>query len=141
MTASSLFSVFNTLVLPAWLLLIVAPRWQWTRRLVSSGGVSFILALGYAALVMIFLGKAEGSFTSLAGVQQLFSHPYLLLAGWIHYLAFDLLVGSWIVKDAQKNGVPHLWIVPILVLTFLLGPIGWASYQGLLFTRQKMNGA
>jgi len=53
---------------------------------------------------------------------------YFLIAGWVHYLAFDLLVGSWIVKDAQEKQIHHGWIVPILVMTFMFGPLGWASY-------------
>jgi hypothetical protein len=58
----------------------------------------------------------------------LFRNEYLLLAGWIHYLAFDLFIGSWQVRDAERNGVPHLAVVPCLVLTFLLGPTGLLLY-------------
>jgi hypothetical protein len=52
----------------------------------------------------------------------------LLLAGWIHYLAFDLFVGSWEARDARQRGVPHLALVPCLALTFLFGPAGWLLY-------------
>jgi hypothetical protein len=61
----------------------------------------------------------------------LFSNPWLLLAGWIHYLAFDLLVGSWEARDAHDRGVRHLLVVPCLILTFLFGPIGWLIYLGI----------
>jgi hypothetical protein len=128
MSAATLFSIFNMAILPAWLLLIVAPRWRWTRNLVTSGAVSLVFALAYTVLVVTYIGDGEGSFSSLAGVQQLFAHPFLLLAGWVHYLAFDLLVGSWIVRDAQQLQVRHVWIVPSLIMTFLFGPLGWASY-------------
>ena len=58
----------------------------------------------------------------------LFANPWLLLAGWIHYLAFDLFVGSWEVRDARERGIPHLLVVPCLVMTFLFGPAGWLLY-------------
>ena len=57
--------------------------------------------------------------------------PWLLLAGWIHYLAFDLLVGAWEARDARERGIPHLFVVPSLILTFLFGPAGWLLYLGI----------
>ena len=75
--------------------------------------------------------RAEGGFSSLAGVAALFREPWLLLAGWVHYLAFDMLVGNWEVRDARSRGIPHLLVVPCLVLTFLFGPAGWLLYTGV----------
>jgi Domain of unknown function (DUF4281) len=57
--------------------------------------------------------------------------PWLLLAGWVHYLCFDLLVGCWEVRDAHGRGVPHLLVMPCLFLTFMFGPAGWLLYQGV----------
>lgn len=137
MNTEILFSILNTAVLPAWLLLILAPRWRWTRRVVGSGAYSFGYALVYTVLIATFFTHSDGGFSSLAEVQRLFANPFLLIAGWVHYLAFDLLVGSWIVRDAQYQGIHHGWVVPCLVLTFLFGPIGWASYQVLRAIRLK----
>jgi hypothetical protein len=50
------------------------------------------------------------------------------LAGWIHYLAFDLLVGIWEVRDSHERGVPHWLVIPCLFFTFMLGPIGFLLY-------------
>jgi hypothetical protein len=69
-----------------------------------------------------------GGFSSLSSVALLFQNRDLLLAGWVHYLAFDLLVGSWEVRDAQRIGIRHYLVVPCLVLTFLFGPAGWLLY-------------
>ena len=77
-----------------------------------------------------FAGSA-GGFASLAAVATLFSNPWLLLAGWTHYLAFDLFVGSWEVRDARERGIPHLCVLPCLALTFLFGPAGWLLYLAL----------
>ena len=71
---------------------------------------------------------SEGGFSSLAGVAALFSEPWILLAGWTHYLAFDLLVGNWEMRDATKRGIPYMLVLPCLVLTFLFGPAGWLLY-------------
>ena len=64
-------------------------------------------------------------------MSTLFGQPWLLLAGWVHYLAFDLFVGSWEVRDARERGIPHLAVVPCLALTFMFGPAGWLAYAGL----------
>lgn len=128
MTPETLFSICSRFVLPGWLLLLVAPRWKWTARLISSCLIPLPLACVYLWLIVTHFRGASGGFGSLAQVAQLFANPYLLLAGWIHYLAFDLFIGSWEVRDAQRLGVHHLWVVPCLLLTFLLGPIGLLLY-------------
>jgi hypothetical protein len=87
-----------------------------------------VLAVVYVGLIAARFGGAEGGFGSLAEVRQLFADPYLLLAGWVHYLAFDLFVGSWQARDAQRLGIPHLLLIPCLVLTFLFGPTGLLAY-------------
>ena len=81
-------------------------------------------------LVVATLPGAEGGFSSLAGVSALFDDPWALLAGWTHYLAFDLFIGGWEVRDAQQRGVRHLLVVPALVLTFLLRAGGPAALSG-----------
>jgi hypothetical protein len=55
----------------------------------------------------------------------------MLLAGWTHYLAFDLIVGSWEVRDARERGISHWLVVPCLALTFMFGPVGFLAYQAL----------
>ncbi|UOQ52546.1 ABA4-like family protein [Hymenobacter cellulosivorans] len=128
----SLFLLASNLVLPGWLLLIVAPRWRVTRWVVGSGALPLVLAVIYAACIgwHYFSGAAQqGGFSSLPEVAALFQDPWALLAGWVHYLCFDLVVGAWVSRDAQRRGVPHLLLVPTLVLTFLLGPVGFLLYH------------
>ena len=124
----AVFSMASTAVLPGWLLLAFLPRWRHTARLVCAVVIPGLLAVLYAAIIAARWGSAEGGFSSLADVQKLFADPWLLIAGWIHYLAFDLFVGAWEVRDAQRLGIPHLLVVPCLVLTFLFGPIGLLLY-------------
>ena len=114
----------------SWLPLVLLPG----RRLGHALGVGIrrarLVAAVNVALIATQWGN-EGGFSTLAGVSQLFANPWLLLAGWIHYLCFDLLIGCWEVRDARDRGLPHLLVVPCLLLTFMFGPAGWLLYQGV----------
>jgi len=133
----TLFSLSSTAVLPGWLLLALAPRWRHTARLVCAVIIPGLLAVLYLAVIAARWGGAEGGFSSLADVQKLFADPWLLLAGWVHYLAFDLFVGAWEVRDAGRLGIPHLLVVPCLGLTFLFGPVGLLLYGVLRGVRAR----
>ena len=127
MTPEQLFSVLNTMTVAAWLPLVFLPRKRWATTVVPLAWPS-TLALIYAVVVVATVMQSEGGFSSLAAVRALFANDWALLAGWTHYLAFDLFVGGWEARDAQRRGVRHLLIVPALVLTFLVGPGGFLLY-------------
>jgi len=137
MQAEAVFGAANLFALVGWLLLLVVPRWRWTRRLVISGAWSAVLSVIYLALIAVHLPGAPGGFGSLAEVAALFTHPMLLLAGWVHYLAFDLLVGAVETREAEKDGLPRLLLAPCLVLTFLLGPIGLLVFLAVRSARRR----
>jgi hypothetical protein len=127
MEPARLFDVVSWIGLPGWLLLVFVPRWRWT-PLVTACILPSVLAAIYFVLLASNIGTADGGFSSLSGVKQLFAVDALLLAGWIHYLAFDLFVGSWQVRDAQRVGIRHWWVLPCLVLTLMAGPMGLLAY-------------
>ena len=127
MTAEQLFSILNLIAVAAWLPMVFLPRVRWTTTVLPVV-MPLLLAVVYLVLVATTLPGSEGGFSSLAGVKALFDNPWALLAGWAHYLAFDLFIGGWEVRDAQRRGIPHLFIVPAMVLTFLLGPVGLLLY-------------
>jgi hypothetical protein len=127
-TPEGLFSIANAAVMPGWALLVFAPRWKWTSRLVAPVLIPALLSLLYLSLLLTRWAGAEGGFGSLAEVRRLFDDPALLLAGWLHYLAFDLFIGSWEVRDAQRLAIPHALVIPCLALTLMFGPIGFLSY-------------
>ncbi len=130
MTAEQLFSILNLMAVAGWLPLVFLPRVRWVATHVPFV-IPLLLAVVYIVLVAATMGRSEGGFSSLAGVSALFDNPWMLLAGWTHYLAFDLFIGGWEVRDAQRRGVPHLLVVPALVLTFLLGPAGLLLYLAI----------
>jgi hypothetical protein len=115
----------------SWLLLAAAPHRRWVTDIVAGRASPMLFAVLYIGIVAATFGRAEGGFSSLAGVAALFDNRWLLLAGWLHYLAFDLLVGAWEARDAQRRGIPRLLLVPCLALTFLLGPAGWLAYKAV----------
>jgi hypothetical protein len=130
MTAERLFSILNLVAIAGWLPLLLLPRRRWANTVVPVA-VPALLAAAYAALVAVSMPGSDGGFSSLAGVRALFEDPRALLAGWVHYLAFDLFIGGWEVRDARRRGIPHLLVVPALVLTFLFGPGGLLLYLAI----------
>ncbi len=106
------------------------------------GGIVIPLSLAvvYAVVLASNIVGAPGGFSSLQEVAELFSKRWLLLAGWVHYLAFDLFIGAWEVRDATERGVPRLLVAPCLVLTFLFGPIGLLCYHGVRLRRRLSRG-
>lgn len=137
MTPEQLFSLVNALALLSWIALAALPRVRWIAHTLTAVWVPALFGAIYLVLIATHIGSSDGGFSTLAGVAALFTDPWLLLAGWIHYLAFDLFVGSWEVRDAQERGVSHWLVVPCLALTFLFGPIGFLAYRAVRLTRRS----
>jgi len=124
------FQIANLLVLPQWLLMIGAPRWRVTQWLVRSYLIPVLLACLYAYFIFSGGPLNFNDFSTFEGVKSLFSKggDGAVLAGWIHYLAFDLVAGSFVLKDSQEKNISHWWIVLPLFFCFMLGPIGLLAY-------------
>ena len=131
MSPEQLFSLANAVAAFSWLLLALWPRRRWVTGVVTGRAVPALFAVLYIGLIVSTFGRVDGGFSTLAGVAALFTNQWLLLAGWVHYLAFDLLVGTWEVQDAQARRIPHALVVPCLFVTFMFGPAGWLLYLAL----------
>jgi hypothetical protein len=127
MDLESLFSIAGYIAMTGWIILVVLPK-QFTAQLIAGVILPLLLSIGYLTLIAMHLKGAEGGFGSLHDVATLFSKQELLLAGWIHYLAFDLFIGAWALRDSQQHGIPHLVMIPCMLMTFMLGPIGLLFY-------------
>jgi Domain of unknown function (DUF4281) len=136
MNPDLLFKLANNVALIGWISIILLPRWRWSARLIAPVLIPALLATLYSLLVVTQFGHTPGGFSSLGSVALLFQNRAMLLAGWIHYLAFDLFVGSWVVRDSQAVGIRHYLVVPCLILTLLFGPAGWLLY---FFIRSAAN--
>jgi len=131
MSPDALFQIANSLALLGWMALALGPLAPRALGLVGGVAIPLVLSGGYAAIVLSHWSSGQGGFDSLASVEQLFKSRWLLLAGWVHYLAFDLLLGAWQLRTARREGIPHLHLLPCLLATFLFGPAGYLLFQGL----------
>lgn len=140
MTPDSLFQIANPLAMAGWLALALSPLAPRPALLLAGVVVPLILSLAYTGLILAFWSGAEGGFATLAQVQRLFTDPHVALAGWLHYLAFDLLIGAWATRTARDEGIPHLFLLPCLALTFLFGPAGFLALSALRLTLSRLKG-
>lgn len=123
------FGLGNTLALLGWIALaLAAPSRRWAEAVWRVTGRVIPLVLAVAYVAMLVAHRGPGGFGSLAEVRQLFDRPGLLAAGWLHYLAFDLFVGTWIARRAGVLGIPHALVIPCLLLTFMFGPAGLLAF-------------
>lgn len=129
---STIFSTANILAIMAWAVLILLPRKPLALSAVLYLGVGILCATYLVALVSVVSGLADpvgppdaaGNFSSIEGVRAIFSSDGGVTIGWVHYLAFDLFVGLWIAKDADSKGFGRILQAPILLATFMVGPVG-----------------
>jgi hypothetical protein len=126
----AIFGMVNLLALIAWAALILLPRWP--------ALLSGLLYLGVGLLCLIYaaglIGAVSGlipnpggggvDFNSIAGVRAIFASDAGVTIGWTHYLAFDLFVGLWIARDGDAKNISRLIQAPILLATFVAGPLG-----------------
>ena len=142
----AIFVYANLYAMICWAVLAFAPKRETFIIPLFYAGVG-LLAATYAVLIVGLLGgmidggagPGGGSpdFTTLAGVQALFDMQGGATIGWIHYLAFDLLVGIWTARNADRRGINRIVQVPVLFFILMAGPLGLTLYLILRqFVRQ-----
>ena len=138
MSAAALFQIANPLALVGWLLLIagIATNRPVLRDRIAGLFVPLALAIFYTVLIVSFWWSTEGGFDSLENVQTLFTSPWAALAGWVHYLAYDLAIGAIVSRQIMERGLSRKFLIPILPLAFLFGPIGFLLAQALILSRK-----
>lgn len=138
MSPDSVFQTCSTIAMVGWLvLLIISPFWSSFDKFLI-GIIITLFTIVYAWLIFqVFRPEDFEKFGSLNGVMELFTDKTAVTAGWVHYLAFDLLTGIWIKKNAQKYNIHHLILIPCLLLTFMLGPIGLLLYLLVRWIKTK----
>ncbi|MEO7802305.1 MAG: ABA4-like family protein [Ginsengibacter sp.] len=138
MSPDLIFQICSTVAMCSWVVLIfISPFWpKYDKFLI--GIIITLFAVVYTWLIFssINLNDLKG-FGSLNGVMTLFQNRTLVTAGWLHYLAFDLMTGIWIQKNAKRHHI-HYWLTaPCLFLTFMLGPFGLLLYLMLRWLKTK----
>lgn len=135
MSPETLFQFSGPLALIGWAALVLAPFAPRLADRIAGLAIPILLSVGYTALILVYWSGAPGGYDSLDNVMLLFTSPGIALAGWVHYLAFDLFVGAWEVRVARRERIPHLLVLPCLVLTFLFGPVGLVAFLALRVAR------
>lgn len=134
MDVEQLFKVANYSVIPAWLLLVLAPRTVLARAVVHSYAYPVVLGIVYGILIVpAFFAGGDGGMDSVENLQISFENGYVLVGAWVHYLIFDLFIGAWQARDSVKYGIPHWQLVPCLLLTLFAGPLGLLLYLSIRF--------
>ena len=130
MSTPEVFSMANMVAMPMWLLMIVLPKWKVTRFLIDFKVIPLLLSIIYAIYIInSMLSSPPMDFGSLESVMNLFTFENAVLAGWVHYLAFDLVVGMWMLDENRTLKIHPLIMAPCLIGTFMLGPIGFALFM------------
>lgn len=130
MSTPEVFSLANLIAMPMWLLMIALPKWKVTRFLIDFKIIPLLLAVIYAIYIITsMLSGPPMDFGSLESVMYLFTFENAVLAGWVHYLAFDLLVGMWMLDENRTLKIHPILMAPCLIGTFMLGPIGFMIFM------------
>ena len=140
MTPTEVFSIASMITMLMWILMIFLSKWKVTRFLIDFKVIPLALAFIYA--IYIFQAIQIGGmmdFGSLKSVMALFTEENAVLAGWVHYLAFDLLIGMWMLDQNKELRINQLIMAPCLFLTFMLGPIGFLLFMIIKTTKQKQS--
>ncbi len=141
MSPEIIFQTTNPLALVGWILLLVAPLIpKWSDR-IAGYLLPALLAVIYALMLVSHIGNVEGGFGNLPEVMSLFTLPGLVMAGWLHYLAFDLFIGPWEVRTTRKEGIEHWMVIPCLALTLFAGPVGFLLFLALRSLRRRREDA
>ena len=133
-TIETLYMWINLGVLPFWFILIVFPQSHLSRIFVTSIFPFFILSGVYIFILyksyligFDFVGNF-GLYLGLNELSRLFEDHLYIMIFWTHFIAINLFIGGWIVKDSQKFSINRVLLALPLIVTYLIGPIGLFLY-------------
>jgi hypothetical protein len=126
------YFVVMGLALLGWLALILFPRQTWANFWCSGLVVPLLLCFVYMYFLLTYWFQPPAAslleFLTLEGVYRMFGNPGLLLVAWINIVAMDLVVGAWMARKAAQIGMPYLYLLPCLVVTFVFAGFGFTLF-------------
>lgn len=138
MSTDDFYWYSTVLIFIPWILMAFMPSWRYSERIAFGAGFILLLAAAYFTISYLLNGGSdEGSLFSLEGLTHLFRSKEMLLTGWLNYLSFSLFAGAFEVHDGRENDIPHLWVIPCLLLTFVAGPSGLLLYLLLRWVKTR----
>ncbi len=129
---SSLFKINTIIAMFGWVILLFLPTWHLADTVIKNV-IAVVLSLFYVYILFIHKNiegekYPRGSFKDLEGVMNLFKNPKSVLGGWVHYLAFDLMIGLYIKTQANALGMSHWLQIPCFLLALMFGPAGYLLF-------------
>jgi len=126
----TIYTFLNVLVMPFWLLMLFAPHWEWTKRIMASFWPIVLVALLYAGLLLSQVGPMVGILANptLVTVAGILGRPTGATIAWAHFLAFDLFVGRWAYLDSREKEITAWIVSPLLFFILMVGPLGFLLY-------------
>lgn len=138
MLFENMFSLASIIAMIGWLMLLISPLTpSWSDR-IAGALLPVVLSQGYLLLLIVPASASGGGFGTLADVIVLFSYEQAALAGWVHFLAFDLFIGAWVCRKARSEGMHFMLVVPCLPVIFLFGPAGLLAFQATRAVRNRL---
>ncbi|MBA6155699.1 DUF4281 domain-containing protein [Tenacibaculum sp. S7007] len=138
MTPTQVFSIAGMITTPMWILMIFFPKWKVTNYLISFKIVPIILSFIYTIYIINTISiNGMPDYGNLDSVMKLFTEENAVLAGWVHYLVFDLIIGMWILNASKKLNIHQLIIAPCLFATFMFGPVGFLLFFIIKIIKQN----
>ena len=134
LTFENIYLWTNFGILPLWLMLIIIPNSKFTQFFVNSIIVPLILSATYTYIIYQAILMDEPIFDffklylSLDNLYTLFATESFLLVFWLHFLALNLFLGSWISRDGIKHNMPRSLVFLPLILVYFTGPLGLVLY-------------
>jgi hypothetical protein len=126
----TIYTFLNIFVMPFWLLMMLAPHWPWTKRIMRSFWPVVLVALVYVGLLLSQIGAMLGSLANptLAVIAETLGQPAGTTIAWAHFLAFDLFVGRWAYLDSREKEMTAWIASPLLFFILMAGPLGFLLY-------------
>ncbi len=138
MTPDAIFQLSNSIALLGWLVLVIAsPFWLSFDKLLIGIVVTLFALTYFWLLAQNFKFSDMEKFSTLDGVMELFTSKIAVTTAWLHFLAFDLMAGIWIKKNAVVHGIKHWVLLPCFFFTFMIGPVGVLFYLIIRFVHTK----
>jgi nitrogen fixation-related uncharacterized protein len=133
-----MFRLGNLVALAGWVALLASPWLPVISDRIAATLIPVLLAVAYVAVLLAFWSRGQGGFDTLDNVALLFGVREMVLAGWLHFLAFDLFIGAWETRTARAERIPFLLVLPCLAATFLFGPAGFLLFTAIRVLRHRM---
>ena len=134
LTFENIYLWINLCILPFWIMLIIIPNSRLTQIFVNSIVLPSVLSAAYIYVIYQAIILDEPIlgvfklFLNLENLYIIFASESLLLVFWIHFVALNLFLGSWVSRDGVKYNISRSILFAPLIFIYFTGPLGLVLY-------------